>query len=107
MTDFEMDNSGDRGRESTRWEVSKMEILTEIPLDANWLVEYMLEPEEGARDQKECDVYSEMQANGLPGVHFEGQRTDDVIVAAGKAFFAERDISEDDSDEDVSPDATI
>ncbi len=105
MTDFEMDNSGDRGRESTRWDVSNMEILTEISLSADWLVEYMLEPEEGARDQKERDLYGEIQANGLPGVHFEDQRTDEEIVAAGKALLAERCISED--EEDASPDASI
>lgn len=107
MTDFEMDNSGDRGRESTRYDVSKMEILTEISPSADWLVEYMLEPEEGARDRKECDLYSEYQANGLPGVHFDGQRTDEEIIEAGKALLAERGISSSESDEDASPDASI
>lgn len=84
MTDFESDNSGDHGRESTRWEVSKMEILREIPLEADWLVEYMLEPEEGARNQMERDIYNEEKANGLPGVQFEDQRTDDEIIEAGR-----------------------
>jgi hypothetical protein len=110
MTDFEMDNTGDHGRESTRWAVSRMEILTEISPSADWLVEYMLEPEEGARDQKERDLYGEYQANGLPGVHFEDQRTDAEIVAAGKALLEERGISEDEDDvveESAAPDATI
>jgi hypothetical protein len=107
MTDFEMDNTGDAGRESTRYDVSRMEMLTEVSLSADWLVEYMLEPEEGARFQKDRELFGEVQANGLPGVHFEGQRTDEEIVAAGKALLAERGISEDEIEEYPAPDASV
>lgn len=105
IDEFERDNSGDQGHESNRYDISKMEILEEIPMSADWLVGYMLEPEEGKRFEMERDVYGEVQANGLKGVTFKDHRSDDEIVAAGLALLKERGISLD--EEGAVPSASV
>ncbi|NTF17097.1 hypothetical protein G6L37_01465 [Agrobacterium rubi] len=86
QTDFEYDNSGDRGREVGRWEISKLEVLETLTPPTDWIAEYMLDDSEGGRLGRESEYYREVQANGLPGAPFDGQRTDEEIIEAGRAL---------------------
>lgn len=80
QTDFEMDNSGDQGREIGRWAVDRLETLEVLTPSSQWLVEHMLEPSEGRRLELEREYYAEVMANGLPGVKFDEARSDAEII---------------------------
>ena len=82
MTDFNMDNGGEKGREIGRWELDGLEVLEILHMPPQWMVEYMLESEEGKRSQMEAEAFWEVASNGLPSVRFENQRTDAEITAA-------------------------
>jgi hypothetical protein len=84
MTDFERDNSEERGREIGRWELDGLEILGSVPVSTQWVIEYMLGEDEGKRFEMDNAVFWEAEANGLPSVFFENPRSDAEIIEAGK-----------------------
>lgn len=88
MSDFERDNSLDRGREIGNWELDRLEVLDSVSVPTQWVIEYMLESDEGKRFELDCAAFHEQEANGLPGVKFDNPRSDAEIIEAGRALLA-------------------
>jgi hypothetical protein len=90
MSDFERDNSFDRGREIGSWELDQLEVLGSVSVPTQWAIEYMLESDEGKRFELDCAAFHEQEANGLPGVRFDNPRSDEEIIEAGRTLLAEK-----------------
>jgi len=83
QTDFEEDNSGERGREIGRYEAPDLDVIEVLDPPAEWIVAYMLEPSEGRRLELEREYYWEVKSNGLPSASFENPRSDAEILEDG------------------------